>query len=885
MLRRSSRLLVALSFLLFPQPLPAQLEPPSTGGLVALDQELRMLGHYRRVLMIGAHPDDEDTELLTLLVRGLGAEAAYLSLNRGEGGQNLIGPELGEALGLIRTEELLAARRLDGARQYFTRAYDFGYSKSLEETWSHWPQDTILKDVVRIVRRFRPQIIVSVFSGTARDGHGQHQAAGWSAHEVFRVAGDSTRFPEMEREEGLRAWTPLKLYRSTRFDSSATTLTLDGGALDPAVGKSYHQIAMAGRSLHRSQDMGQIQGIGPSEVRLALVEDRTGRGGGGLFDGIDTSLAGMPWRSPPDVPDLARSHFAARVDSARALLGPTTLPEVAALLARARRDLEPAQADSRIHVLFWPVEQTDQRRHADLAAAMAEGLVGDAIADDDRVIAGQRIAITAATWNAGRDSLAVSSHLRWPEGWIVAGDTLPAVRLAPGGVDRTELSLFPPEEGSGPDPYFLRRPLQGGVYDWSGAPPRVRGEPFDPDAAPALLLATEAGGRATREVTFRVSDQALGEVRRPLTLVPRVDVKLDPATDLWPAATPEAHRFVVRLTHGARDTTAGSVRLVLPKGWPAVAAQRFRFTGEDEHESFAFEVRAPRGQGESTVEIRAVARESSGREYGSGVYTVDYPHIRPRSYTRPARATVRIASLALAALTRVGYVRGASDRVPEALRRAGVPIEPLEAAELENGNLGRYDAIVIGPRAYEIDPALVENNARLLAYVRAGGLLIVQYQQHLFFNGGFAPFPLTVGGRPLTLTADTPAAGSGSAPARPAPPVSHDRVTDESAPVQVVAADHPVLTRPNRIGPADWEGWIQERGLYFARTWDDAYRPILEMHDPGEAPLKGGLLVAPLGKGTYVYTGLSFFRQLPAGVPGAFRLFANLLALRAPRAR
>ena len=259
---------LALACLLTPLAgrLYAQLEPPGTGGVVALDHELRMLGHYRRVLMIGAHPDDEDTELLTMLVRGMGAEAAYLSLNRGEGGQNLIGPELGEALGLIRTEELLAARRLDGARQYFTRAYDFGYAKTLEETWKQWPRDTILKDVVRTVRRFRPQIIVSVFSGLPRDGHGQHQAAGWIAREAFAAAGDSTRFTELAREEGIRPWTPLKLYRSTRFDSTATTLRLDGGVLDRAVGKSYHQIAMAGRSLHRSQDMGRLQRIGPSEV-------------------------------------------------------------------------------------------------------------------------------------------------------------------------------------------------------------------------------------------------------------------------------------------------------------------------------------------------------------------------------------------------------------------------------------------------------------------------------------------------------------------------------------------------------------------------------------------------------------------------------------------
>src|SRR5258705_2181224 len=267
------------------------LEPPSTGGLPVLLQELRMLGHHKRVLMIGAHPDDEDTQFLVLLTRREGAEAAYLSLTRGEGGQNLIGTELGPALGILRTEELLSARRVDGAQQFFSRAYDFGFSKTLDDTWAHWPKDSVLKDVVRIVRRFRPQIIVSVFSGTPRDGHGQHQAAGWAAREAFQAAGDATRFPELAREEGLAPWMPQKLYRSTWFDTTATTLVLDGGGLDRAAGLSYHQIAMAGRSLHRSQDMGRIQGLGPSRVRLALIEDRTGRDAGTLFSGIDTTVA------------------------------------------------------------------------------------------------------------------------------------------------------------------------------------------------------------------------------------------------------------------------------------------------------------------------------------------------------------------------------------------------------------------------------------------------------------------------------------------------------------------------------------------------------------------------------------------------------------------
>ena len=850
-----------------------------------------MLGHYRRVLTIGAHPDDEDTELLTVLVRGMGAEAAYLSLTRGEGGQNLIGPELGEALGLIRTEELLAARRLDGARQYFTRAYDFGYAKTLEETWEQWPRDTILKDVVRIIRRFRPQIIVSVFSGRPRDGHGQHQAAGWIAREAFAAAGDSTRFAELAREEGIRPWTPLKLYRSTRFDTTATTLRLDGGVLDRAVGKSYHQIAMAGRSLHRSQDMGRLQRIGPSEVPLALEEDRTSEGGGGLFDGIDTSLAAMPWRDAPrtDGP-AARRRFAARADSARAALGSGAYRRVIALLDRGKRDLLPQSDDTRAQMLFSTPEQADQRRHTERALGIAAGLVADALSEDDRMVAGQSDSVELVVWNAGTDSLTVAGGVVPSAEWHVQADSNSEVTLAPGAIHRSTVTLSPDSAASATTPYFLRRPRQGALYDWTGVPATELGEPFGGSAPVARFGRLGPGGETSREVTQQLVDQALGEVRRPVTVVPRVDVKLDPATYVWSLITPGNHRFTVTLTHGARDTTTGTVSLGVPKGWPEVRPQRFRLMGEDERETFTFDVRAPRASGRGTATLRAVARDSSGREYDSGVFTVSYPHIRPRSYVGPAAAEVHLAPVALPKLTRIGYVRGASDLVPEALQRAGLPVTLLDPRALERDDLSRYPVIVIGPRAYETDSALVENNARVLAYVRAGGVLIVQYQQHHFFAANFAPLPLTVGGPRLASGADSvPHEASESSESVPDSveerPVSHDRVVDERAPITVLAPDHPVLRRPNRISDRDWEGWVQERGLYFARSWDPEYSPILETHDPGEAPLEGGLLVATVGKGTYVYSGLSFFRQLPAGVPGALRLFANLLALGQPVAR
>jgi LmbE family N-acetylglucosaminyl deacetylase len=870
-----------------------------------------MLGHYKRVLMIGAHPDDEDTELLTILVRGMGAEAAYLSLNRGEGGQNLIGPELGEALGLLRTEELLAARRLDGARQYFTRAYDFGFSKTLDETWQHWPRDTILKDVVRTVRRFRPQIIVSIFSGTPSDGHGQHQAAGWAAREAFRAAGDSSRFPELFREEGLIPWSPLKFYRSTRFDSTATTLTLDGGVLDPAVGKSFHQIAMAGRSLHRSQDMGQLQRIGPSKVRLALVDDRTGGAGGpagDLFAGIDTSVTAIPLgerraggsatlvRPSEPLSDLRR--YATRIDSM--VTGRVNPSRRRGLLARAASDLArsvaaPPRAESSSGGVYYTrgIEMEDQLGHLNAAAWHLGRVVFDATVDDDRVVPGQTLRWNLSLWNASGEpriaDMRAAECIPLGDCQGPEGDSVPQT-VQPGQVG-TVTTDYPVLEQPPSTPYFLTLPRAGDLYRWPEAPQdRVAmpgglpyGEPFEP---PTFVGSVEMnagesdslGAAQSSEAVFRFNDQARGEVRRPVTVVPRLDVKLDPATEVWPLTSTAPHRFTVTLTHGAKDTTAGTVGLRLPRGWPAVAAQRFRLTREDERATFVFEVKPPARLVPDSLEVRAVVQDSAGATYDVGVFMVDYPHIRPRSYTKPARTTLRTAPLALPRLTRVGYVRGAADQVPEALRAVGVPVTLLDATVLERGNLDRYDAIIVGPRAYETDSSLVENNRRLLGYTRRGGLLIVQYQQHRFFDGKFAPYPLTVGGQPLRLEESAPA-HPGTAATRPAPPVSHDRVTDEAAPVHVIVPDDPIVRVPNRIGGADWKGWVQERGLYFARTWDRHYRPVLETHDPGEHTLEGGLLIAPVGKGTYVYTGLSFFRQLPAGVPGAFRLFANLLAL------
>ncbi|HTL06412.1 MAG TPA: PIG-L family deacetylase, partial [Gemmatimonadales bacterium] len=448
------RIPLGLSLGLVAQPAAAQSLGAGTGGTVALHQAERMLGHTKRVLMIAAHPDDEDTELLTVLVRGQGAEAAYLSLSRGEGGQNLIGPELGEELGLIRSEELLGARALDGARQYFTRAFDFGFSKTIAETERFWPRDSVLKDVVRVIRRFRPQIIVAIFSGTPRDGHGQHQMAGWAAREAFAAAGDSSRFPELARE-GLTPWAPLKLYRSIRFDptGASNVVSLDGGVLDADLGQSFHQVAMRGRSLHRSQDMGVLQEPGPSEIRLTLVERRPEASGlrpqgttGGpqddLWAGIDTSAASLSGTG---------------------------------------------------------IESRDARRHTDEAAAIRAGLVVDATTRDGRLVPGQQLTVRLTVWNAGTRPASGELLLLAPKGWSVTPCAGAHVNLAPGTLTNCDMQVIVPTDAALSTPYFLRAPRDGGLYHWEGDPADW-GEPFEtPLLRGAFRLAPESGGAELAE--------------------------------------------------------------------------------------------------------------------------------------------------------------------------------------------------------------------------------------------------------------------------------------------------------------------------------------------------------------------------------------------------
>ncbi len=806
--------------------------PPTTGGAARLDWLLQRLAEPRRLLVIAAHPDDEDTGLLTLAARGRGADAAYLALSRGEGGQNLIGSELGVALGLVRTQELLAARAVDGARQYFTRAYDFGFTRDLAETERLWPPDSVLKDVVRVVRRFRPHVLVAVFSGTSRDGHGQHQMAGVLARRAFDAAGDSALFPELRTEEGLDPWTPVALYTSARFRPEAATLSLDAAILDPRVGRTIDQIAMESRSQHRSQDFGVLQAVRPAQVRLALERARV------AVPSDDDLFAGVPvegtWLTP----------FA---DSLRRAVAPPTVgnarPALAAALARVRRE---------------GATRAGAEELLSEAVTVAAQLLVDVRADAPLVVPGERVALEATVHNGGGAGivwLGTDVVLTASGGTVVTTLRPEAAELAPGSVRSAGDTAAVPLSAAVTQPYFTARPMGGALYDWRGVPADLRGLPLDPPALTARFRFVVDGVPVTieREVTSREQDQALGEVRRPLRVAPRVDVLLDPDTALWRLQDTTPRTFTVTVRHHGATPVRGSVRLVVD-GWDEPPDQPIAFTRAGETVVRDFALRRRAGAPLRDVTVRSEVVLDDGTVYGIGATPIAYPHIRPVTWMRPAVSVIRLADAELPAARRIGYVRGASDRVPEALRRAGLTLTILDAAALDQGDLGAFDVIVVGARAYETDSALARSNGRLLEWVRGGGHLVVQYQQYPFITGGYAPFPLAI--------------------ARP-----HDRVTDESSPVTMLVPDHPAFREPNRLGPADWEGWPQERGLYFAGTWDSAYTPLLELQDPGRDPVRGGLLVTRVGRGSYVYTGLSFFRALPAGVPGAFRLFFNLLDL------
>ena len=832
---------------------PDSLQPVSSGGLAAVDRALARLSVHARLLVVGAHPDDEDNALLTWVGRGLGGEAAYLSLSRGEGGQNLIGSELGVELGAVRTGELMAARRLEGNRQYFARAYDFGYTRSLEETFERWPRPVLREDAIRVVRRFKPQVIVAVFPADERAGHGQHQASAVIAADAFEMAGDDGAVPGLPEA----VWAPAALYRRAwRRDEATHGYSL--AVLEPVSGKSLGQLAAASRSFHRSQDMGREQIAGPARGGLVWVAGGDGAAAGRPFAGIDTRLASIVDTVPVGPRRDEVAELLERVErtarQARERLAPAAveaavpaLAEILGLLRRGEELLDLAGPPA------WAARElvAEKAEVAGYGLAAAAGAVVEAVADRETVPAGGALEIEASVWSAGETAVVVREiDPLIQDGWralVIEGEDTDGE-----GVERRRFRVVVPALAEPTAPYYLRRPRAGDLYDWDGVPAAVRGEPLGPPPLRIRFALEIAGRRVTlvREAVYRFADQAFGERRLPVRAVPPVEVTLEPGLVLLPSAT-GGGELAATVRSNLAEPVGGRVRLS-GTGSASSAEATFQLPGEGRSETLRFALSPPGATGR--YRAAAAVELTDGRSVSRALRVVSYPHIRPLAVPVTAASELSRFELTLPQLGRIGYVRGASDRMPEILAAVGLPVELLDGAGLERGELSGFDAIVVGSRAYEIDAALRRANGRLLEYARGGGLLLVQYQQYQFVRGGFAPWPLEI--------------------LRP-----HGRVTDETAPVEPLAPDHPVFHRPNRITATDWEGWVQERGLYFAGKWDERYRPLLAIADPGREAEHGALLLAAVGEGTYVYTGLSFFRQLPAGVAGAVRLFVNLLAL------
>jgi len=822
--------------------------------------------------MIGAHPDDEDTSLLAALSRGMGVETAYLSLSRGEGGQNLIGPELDEGLGLVRTGELLAARALDGGRQYFTRAFDFGYSKTAEETFRYWPREEILRDVTWVVRTFRPQVIVSVFSGTSSDGHGHHLVAGIVAHEVFDVAGDPSRFPE-QITAGAPAWTPQKLYRLTRRSPQEGTAGIETGAFDPLLGRSYYQVAMESRSQHRSQDMGTAQPMGPRRSTVALVRSRVETNGPDeIFAGVDTALVAMTGDLPAGIRrevEDALTEYREAVGQASEALDITHPWRSAVFLGRAlgaltgaREVLSRGSGGGAPAGEITELERSLQERTPLVQEALlrSAGVVVEVRVEDDLLVPGEVVEGVVSLWNGGPYPITgASGTLAVPEGWGTSGELGATKDVPAGSLAQWSFQLRVPTQADLSRAYYMTDPRDGELYQW---PDEVRlwGTPANPDLFHGSLtfrMGEMGEVRIWKPGRFRGVDKATGEFLKPVQVVPAISVTMDPSLMAWPSAARDPREFTVTLLSQAEGRLEGTVGLEMPEGWWSDPQEySFSLSEVGNGASFTFQVMRPEGSEDGGYIIAAQVQTDDGQRYEDGVSLVDYPHIRRAALFPSARSRVSVFPVSLVDGLRVGYVMGSGDGGAQAARQMGAEVHLLGPEALRAGDFEEFDVLVLGIRAYETRPDLVAANDRLLEFVVGGGTLIVQYNKYEFARGGFAPYEVGM--------------------SRP-----HDRVADETVPVRILNPAHVLLRSPNPIDIEDFDGWVQERGLYFLGSWDSEFTPLLEMADPGEEAKRGSLLVAPVGAGVYVYTGLAFFRQFPEGVPGAYRLFANLLSLSA----
>lgn len=909
------------------QAIPAEQHPPDEAfamplpfdrGAAGLAQSLRKLSTRASMLQINAHPDDEDGATLAYESRGAGAEVSLLSLNRGEGGQNVMTSEFWDSLGILRTQEHLAANRYYGVHLYYTRVADFGFSKTREETLKQWGHERVLADAVRVVRETRPMVITSVFAGNVSDGHGHHQTAGVTAQEVFTAAADPKMFPE-QLKEGLRPWAPLKVYARAPFARASgntvydyatgktepllyrnyvtgatmdhvpeATVTVPAGTYNPLFGESYAQVAREGLNQQKSQNGGvPVPLPGPTNASYHLYASRVNGGvvpetEAGFFDGIDTSLPGiasyLPAAAQADVKQKLDAIAASVTEATARFDGnnpATSAPALARGLDQTRALLAQLKAaslpeDARYNAVF-ELEVKRQQFETALAQSLGMSLIasvqggggnrrapegpggGRSQPTTQSVVAGESFGVDVHVTDQGASPVTIDKVTLVPadgKDWKSTAAATAGTLAAGASRDYLQQATVP-ADAKETAPYYSRPGLEQSYYDIHDMHDLTL--PTAPYPLQSVAEYTFNGTHASLASVVQTPHRynGIGTVYEPLLVAPAISVTVSPASGILPLSD-TALPLQVTVHSSVKGATEGTLKLQLPQGWSAEpASAAFHTMRADEDAVLKFRVHTPDLQ-QKMYRITAVA-QYNGKEYTEGFTTIGYPGIRP--YPRYAPSTSRITGVdvKVAPSLRVGYVMGSGDEVPDSLREIGVEPVLLTDAELQRGDLSGYDCIVLGVRTYTARPVLRSANNRLLEYVHNGGTLVVQYQSGEF-DHDYGPYPISVPGD------------------------QGHTVVEEDAKVTILHADDPLMMWPNRIGATDFDNWVEERGHGFTRSFAPEYKALTEVHDTGQDPQQGGLLYAHYGKGTYVYLAYAFFREMPEGVPGSFRIMANLLS-------
>jgi len=829
---KNTSLITAITIFLSATLLAQQPEKPSASEIHHNLQKLNFLG---TMLYVAAHPDDENTWLISHFANDIKARAAYLSLTRGDGGQNEIGTEIREFLGIIRTQELLAARRMDGGRQFFTRANDFGYSKHPDETLTIWNKEEVKEDIVRAIRKWKPDIIINRFDHrTPGSTHGHHTSSAILSHEVFEAVGDASQYPEIAKKYGV--WKPKRLFFNTYFsffrnrkplteEEKVNIVEVETGSYFSDLGLSNGEIASLSRSNHKSQGFGSSGVRGNRMEHLEFLKGDFPKNKSDLFDGINTT-----WSRVEGGDAIGRILY--QVEKDFDFRNPSaSVPQ----LVKAYDLIKKLQDDHWRTVKLAEIEQIIMD---------CSGLFLEAVADQQTVAPKGELKVTVEAINRS----AIPMKLHSMSSPVISFPSQFAASPLTENKKVTMISVEGTFKGSTySTPYWLNREGTIGMYRVDNADDI--GKPERDMLFPVSFNLTIAGIpiSITKNIVYKFNDAQRGEVYRPFEVLPPVTASIPEKVQIFSS---ESSRDIPVVVRAGRDKLTGTVTLQHPKGWTvSPASQTFTMENKGSSTTLVFKVTPPKTQSEGFVTPLLQVGDAF---YDKELFTIDYEHIPFQNVLMPSKAKVVRIPLERKG-DNIGYIKGAGDLIPESLQQIGYNVTTISPDQISTAKLQQFDAVVVGVRAYNFVEELKFKKEDLNNYVSNGGTLILQYNKSRgLITDDFAPYTLKL---------------------------SRDRVTDEFSKVTILNPKHPAFTTPNRITEKDFEGWVQERGLYFPNEWAPEFTPLLGMNDKGAPETKGSLLVAKHGKGHYVYTGLSFFRELPAGVPGAYRLFANLLSL------